>query len=145
MDYRDREREIDNQIERIENMEAKITGLHSPEVTDMPKAQNPAQDRIGIMVVNKMDMESQVRNLIKYQEGERKWIQGLVVHVKNADERACIRMRYIDVESWSKVSFMLFGHNDDYDERRDSYLRRTTKLHGRAIQKMAEYLVKSRR
>lgn len=141
IDYRDREREIDNQIERIENMEAKITGLHSPEITDMPKAQNPAQDRIGIMVVNKLEMERNVRELIKLQESERKWIQGLIEHVNCADERACIQMRYIDVESWSKVSAMLFGYKDDYYERRDSYLRRTTKLHGRAIRKMAEYLL----
>lgn len=139
MDYREREREIDNQIERIENMEAKLTGLHSPEITDMPRAQNPAQDRIGSMVVKKREMEMRVLELINIQNEEREWIKGLVRRLKRADERACIEMRYIDAESWSKVTRMLFGNREDYQDRRDSYLRRTTKIHGRALQQMAEY------
>lgn len=140
MDYREREREIDNQIERIENLQVKMVSLQSPEMSGMPRPSFSASDRIGQMLARKDEMERHVKKLINYQESERLWIQGVLSHLKKADERACIQMRYIDVESWPAVASMLFGNNQDFEERKDSYLRRTTHLHGRALQRIAEYL-----
>ncbi len=140
MDYRERERDIDNQIERIENLDEKMRSLQSPELSGMPHAQNVINDRIGKMYAEKDELEHEIRDLIEFQSSEREWIKGILSHIKKADEKACIQIRYLDVESWGKVSLSLFGTNEDYQERRDSYIRRTTKLHGRALMDMAAYL-----
>ena len=139
MNYREMEREIDNQIERIENLQAKMSGIGSPVLSDMPKSPNTVHDRIGRMVAQKDEMERKVRKLVDIQSRERHWIQNILSHLKKADERAVIQMRYIDSESWSNVSRMLFGAKDDYEEKQESYLRRTTKLHGRALVSMAKW------
>ena len=105
----------------------------------MPKSPNTVHDRIGRMVAQKDEMERKVRKLVDIQSRERHWIQNILSHLKKADERAVIQMRYIDSESWSNVSRMLFGAKDDYEEKQESYLRRTTKLHGRALVSMAKW------
>ncbi len=139
-DYRDRDREIDNSIERIDNFQEKIQSLRSPELSGMPHARFATEDRLAGLMARKDEMEREVRNLIRFQETERKWIEGILCHIGKADERACIQMRYIDGESWPKVTTLLFGRKDDFNEKKDSYLRRTTNIHGRALQMMAEYI-----
>ena len=81
-----------------------------------------------------------MRELIDHQVEEQRWIDGVLLHIGNANERAVIRMRYVDAKSWPNVSKMIFGRNEDYEEKADSYLRRTTKLHGRALVDMATYI-----
>ncbi len=139
MEYRERERDIDNQLERIDNLSEKMVSLQSPELSGMPHAQFSSHDRIGKMIARKDEIEHEVKDLMDIQESERRWIEGIITHIK-ADERACIQMRYIDMESWSKVSMLLYGNKDDYEERKDSYLRRTTNVHGRALVQMAEWI-----
>ena len=140
LEYREREREIDNQIERIENLERRMTSLRSPELSGMPHAQNTESDRFGKMFAKKDEMERNVRELIDFQEREKSWIEGVLRHIKKADERACIQIRYIDGESWPKVTMLIFGREDDYNDKKENYIRQVTRLHGRALQKMAEYL-----
>lgn len=138
--YRDRDREIDNEIKRIENQRVKLTSLRSPEVSGMPHATNTESDRIGTMLARIEEMEQQVKRLIDCQNEEWSWIQGVLCHVKMADERACIEIRYIDGESWPKVTDIIFGGEEDYEEKRENYIRQTTRLHGRALQQMAEFI-----
>ena len=143
MAYRDIDRDIDNQIERIENLEAKMCSIGSPELSDMPKSPNTVGDRLASQIALKCEMEDKVRSLIEHRDEERRWIEGVLSHIKNPDERAVIEMRYIDVENWPDVSRMLFGRKVDYEDRMESYLRRTTKLHGRALVSMAMAVAES--
>lgn len=138
--YRNIEREIDNQIERIENLESKMYTPSSPSLSGMPKSPSPSGDKIASQVAQKSELEEKVRSLIDYQTSERTWIEGILEHLDNPDQRAVIRMRYIDIESWHNVSRMLFGTKDDFYDKSDSYLRRTTKLHGNALVNMALYV-----
>ena len=55
-----------------------------------------------------------------------------------SDEKAVIRVRYHDRESWSAVSKILFGKRRDFSEKADSYLRRVHKLHGSALVNLAK-------
>lgn len=131
--YRDLNREIDNTVERIENLEDKMYFVGSPTLSDMPKASTVEGDKIGKMVSLHEELKERVRNLIALRTDECKWISGLASRLKDPDEKAVIEMRYIDVESWSKVSKMLFGGDEDFEEKSESYLRRCHKLHGRAL------------
>lgn len=144
LEYRDNEREIDNQIERIENLESKLGSVGSPILSDMPKAPNSAADRMASQIAQKYDLEEKVRGLIHHQEEERGWIYSLTSHLRNADERAVIEMRYIDVESWPSVCKMLYGHENDYEDHYESKMRLTTKKHGRALMNMAIYVAENR-
>ena len=139
--YRDRDREIENQIERLEVMENKMYSVRSPVFSDMPKASSVSGDRMIELIARKDELERKVKGLIERQDVERKWIQGMLERVRDADERAVIEMRYLDGESWRSISKMLFGRFPDYSEKEDSFLRRTTKLHGRALATIANHMI----
>ena len=49
-------------------------------------------------------------------------------------------MRYIDRESWNTVAELMFGGREDYEGKEDTYLRRVHKVHGAALQNMAQVM-----
>ncbi|MCD7920675.1 MAG: hypothetical protein LUG45_11540 [Clostridiales bacterium] len=50
--------------------------------------------------------------------------------------------RYLDGERWNDVNCMLFGGNPDFENREDSYTRRVTRIHGRALEHLAAIMAK---
>jgi hypothetical protein len=138
--FRDIERDIDNQIERLENLTAKMYSVGSPEMSDMPKGSSVISDRIAANVARKMELEESIRGMIARRDAEQKWLGDILEHIRKPDERAVIQMRYVDSEDWNHVCRMLFGSKWDFNEKEESYLRRTTNLHGRALVSIAVYL-----
>ena len=105
--YREKERDIDTQIERLGRLETRLTGIRSPVISDMPKSHGAVDDEDVLDTLTK------------------------------SDEKAVIRVRYHDRESWSAVSKILFGKRKDFSEKEESYLRRVHKLHGAALVNLA--------
>lgn len=140
VEYRERERDIDNQIERVEWLDMKMTSIGSPVISDMPKGASPSHDKIGSMIAQKEELEFCIREDIKKQENERAEIEAILKKLKHSDERAVIRMRYFDGASWNDVVDMLFGAKADFLGKEDTYLRRTHKIHGSALLNMAIYI-----
>ena len=138
-EYRETEAEIETELERYEELEEKIKGLHSPQLSDMPKG-GPAEYRLESLLDQKNDLGDKIKRLSARQTRERRWIEDILSHLSKAAERAVIRRKYFDACSWNDVCFSLFGNKTDYADRYDSYIRRTTKLHGRALSNMAACL-----
>lgn len=137
--YQAVERAIDNEIERLEMLEARLQTVSSPRLDGMPHG-TPMHDRTGTLIAQKQELEEKIRHMIREQTDRRHEIEKYVNRLQIADEKAVILMRYIDGEQWKDVSMMLFGAKDDFLDREDSYLRRVTKLHGRALQNLAEIM-----
>ena len=138
--YRDAERDIDNQIERLERIVAKMTSAGTKIITDMPKAPSAADDRMAELVGLKEELELSIKKAIKSQSEKRDKIESILGYVQHPDERAVIRIRYIDRENWRTVAKMMFGMNDDFDYREDTYVRRVHKIHGSALLDMARIM-----
>lgn len=137
IEYRERERDIENQLERLNRIEMKLKSIGSPVMSDMPKSPNASQDRIADMIAQKIDLESEIRMTVAEQKQERDAIGLILKKLKYSDERAVIRMRYFDGASWNDVSDMLFGGKEDFLGKEDTYLRRTHKIHASALINMA--------
>lgn len=138
--YREREKDIDNQIERHELLSQKMISIGSPTLSDMPKAVSPSHDKIANMVAMKMELEESIREDVRFQSEERKAIEDILKHLKKSDEKAVIRMRYLDGVSWNDVVDMIFGGKEDFLGKEDTYLRRVHKIHGSALLNMAIYI-----
>lgn len=136
-DYRSLNKEIDNEIERLERMEMRITGVGSPVLSDMPKSPSTVYDRMADNVAQKIDLEEEIKELIEQRDSERKAIASLVRKLKKVNERAVIRMRYLDNEDWEDIQMMIFGCEEDFDEKYDNYKQRMFRLHSAAIANMA--------
>lgn len=137
LDFRDMERDIDNQIERLECLKAKMYSVGSPEMSDMPKGGGPVKDRIASNVAQKAELEEKIRGMIERRDTEKARLSRIIDNIGDPDKRAVIQMRYFDGEEWSSISRMLFGNRAGFDDREESFRRRTTKLHGRALVSLA--------
>ena len=137
IEYREREKDIDSQTERLDRLELKIRSVGSPTLSDMPKSPSPPQDRVTALIADKIDLENDIRQAIAEQRREKEAIETILRKLRHSEERAVIRMRYFDGASWNDVVDMLFGDKDDFLGKEDTYLRRTHKIHGSALLNMA--------
>jgi hypothetical protein len=141
--YRENEREIDNQIERLERLVSKTSGLGAQVISDMPRAHNVSDDRMAELVGQKEELEELIRAAVKEQSAERRALEGVMKFLRHSDERAVIRMRYFDRASWNEVVDLMFGGREDYLEKEESYLRRVHRIHGAALLNMAKIMEES--
>lgn len=137
-EYRNLNREIENQIGRLERLEEKMYSPSSPNLSGMPKAPSGVRDKFADSVARKIELEKKIRILISQRDDERKAIEVLTSRLRNPDERAVICMRYIDSEEWDDIIEMLFGVSKEVDDDYDNYKQRIFRLHISAISKMAE-------
>ena len=126
-------REIEILRERITKLEDKMYNVGSPVLSDMPKSTTVEGDRIGKMVALHEELLERYERLKARSDSENRWIKEAVADIRDPDERAVIEIRYIDGEKWEKVNEILFGGNEDYTDKLESYTRRCHKLHGRAL------------
>ena len=136
--YREKERDIDTQIERLGRLETRLTGIRSPDISDMPKSHGAVDDPLVNLIAEKDELESKIRGDIKAHTEAWHEIEDILDTLTKSDEKAVIRVRYHDRESWSAVSKILFGKRRDFSEKADSYLRRVHKLHGSALVNLAK-------
>lgn len=134
--YRALNREIDNEIERLESLESKMTSVSSVRITGMPRASSTTHDRMAEDIIRKADLEASLSSLIKVRNEEYDKLETLVRQIENADERAVIRMRYFDSEEWSMIIYMLYGREREYESKIENYKQRVYRHHKSAISKL---------
>lgn len=139
--YRQKNIDIDNQIERLERMEARMYGLGSPTMSDMPKASSRTTDRMADMIASRDCLKEEIKILVSEQSAERAYFEKIMKTFRNSDEKAVIRMRYFDGVQWEEVIDMMFGGKKDYLGKEDTYKRRIFKIRKRALYHMAEYMI----
>lgn len=136
--YRTLNEEIDNEIERLDRMKDRASSVRSPNLSGMPKAPSTVYDRMADMVARVCDLENEIKDLVMERDEERKAIEALVKRLDKAGERAVIRSRYLDLEEWEDVQFVLFGSKTDFDDRYDDYKQRMFRWHRSAISNLAQ-------
>ena len=137
--YRDFSRESDNLVQRLEKIETRLYNAGVHVITDMPKAHNDDNDKVLDLITQRDEIEAELGKTIEYMRTERQIIKEGTKTLSKSDIRTVILSRYIDCEDWKDVSELLFGSHQDYNDKEDSYLRRTMKLHAAALEGMAEY------
>lgn len=76
--YRDLNREIDLQIERLEQMEAKAGSPSTPNLSGMPKGSSFQHDRMADTVARIADLRSEIDSLIAERDAEQKALEALI-------------------------------------------------------------------
>lgn len=131
--YRDKEREIDVKVERLETLVSKIKSIGSPGMSDMPKAPGVSSDKIARDLERKEELQASISSAVADQRTERKAIEAVLEKLKVSDEREVVCIRYFEGNSWSEAAKIMFGMKADYERKQDTYLRRTFKVHGSAL------------
>lgn len=135
--YATLQRKIENQIERLENLNATMGSPSTPNLTGLPSGGGDGTSKIERQVAKKDELEKKIRRMIMEERQLRKELEQLIETLKNPDEQTVIEMRYIDRAKWWTVCAALYSTEPDYNEKADKYLKRTFKLHGSALQALA--------
>ena len=127
------------QCERMDRLNTRIIGVGAQIITDMPKAPSHDNDRAADLIAQKIELEKELLEMVAELEAERRDIEKALRFLKSAEQKAVIRGRYIDGDSFRDVNVLVFGGKEDFSEKEDSYLRRVFHLHGDALVRLAEY------
>lgn len=128
---------IDNTEERLLYLELMQDSPSSSNLSGMPSGGRDGSSKIERDVIKKLELEERLRDMYADENNLREEIEGLIDLMDDPDEQTLIEMRYLDDATWRSISVALYGKLPDYDEHEDRYLKRTFKLHGRALQHLA--------
>lgn len=140
MAFRRQSKEIDNQILRLENLETGLYSVKSPVLSSMPHSPSPSHDKWSGKLDKKEQLDRDIREMVDAQVQCARYIEDILNQVENPDERAVIRLFYLDGERWGIVNQIMYGNNPDFLEREESYYKRVSRLHGRALVHMAHII-----
>lgn len=142
-EFRVNERDIDDQIERLERMQARLESCSAPEITDMPRSPGFATDKMSLLLARKIDLETKLHAYIETQREYEDRIEYLISKLPKWTERVIIRRKYIDAERWEDITFTLYGDKEDYLQKEESYKRNMFLIHGDALEFIAQYFEES--
>lgn len=131
-------RRIDNQIERLENLEAVMGSISSPSFDGISGGGGDGTSKQERQVIQKVTLEETIRRMITDEDRERSELEALISEMEKPDEQTLLEMHYFDAANWWTVCAALHGSREDYDEHEQRYLKRTFKLHGSALQSLAK-------
>ena len=131
-DYAERRRDFENENERYIRLYTAASSPKSPSFDAMP-AGSPIKDRMSDQVAELIEMEKELEGSLQALREEKEQLQRLIKKLKKADERAVIRMKYLDGMDWVDIAAAIFGKQKDYKRAAQAYLDKAYKLHGSAL------------
>jgi hypothetical protein len=128
---------IDNTEERLLYLELMQDSPSSSNLTGMPSGSRDGSSKQERDLIKKLELEERLRDMYEEENSRREEIENLIEQMDEPNEQTVIEMRYLDDASWRSISVALHGKLPDYDEHEERYLKRTFKIHGRALQHLA--------
>lgn len=135
-DYVKLQRRIDNAEERLAFLEPRIT----PNLSGMPGGGGDGSSKVEREAIKKEELEEKIGKLNAEENRQREMIEEMIELMDNPDQQTAIEMRYFDRASWNAINAALHGKEPDFDENeneKEKYLKKTFKIHGRALQSLA--------
>lgn len=134
--YRDRYDEIDTADDMVQTL-LQRSKTPSPRITDAKvRSSGACVDKFSMYVSQLDAARARLEKLIERQNKEQAIILQAVERLHTAQRRDVIRYRYLMGLRWNEIAEGMFGRMDDYEDRKESYLRRATKTHGAALREM---------
>lgn len=134
-------RDIANQRKRLEIFEETYGAPPSPSYLGMPRTVSNISAPTANAAERKTELEERVKAKEAKAEEERLYLEKLFEELKDPDERYLMQLKYIDFKKWEDITFEFFGDRTDYFEKEDSLKRRTYRIHGNALAKLAKIYV----
>ncbi len=141
--------------DQLTAIKAKLTGLQSVKITDMPKNPTPRSDKNLYLIQEKIDIEDVLRKLLKKQDSERRKLNKILRDLESEEtvglltrkpevltaEASVLKLRYMCGFSWEDINKAFYSEDKDFEINTDIYLKRIFRYHGQAfvdLQKMLQ-------
>lgn len=136
--YTNLQRRIDNAEERLAFLEESLVSPSSSGFSGMSGGSRDRTSKQERDYIKKEELERKLGDMSAEENRLREEIEGLVELMENPDEQTVIEMRYFDRVSWRTISVALYGSEEDFETEEERYLKRTFRVHGRALQTLAK-------
>ncbi len=124
---------------RVQEARIRSYSPRSQNTDGMPRAKGTAPDPVGLNVAILEELELEAKQaraeaIQLYQEIDNaiKQINGRSAAVK----QSVLQMRYLDGMDWQDINEALHGDEEDFEDREESYLRRTFRTHGEGLKEL---------
>ena len=133
--------------ERLTRLRERATAPPSQKLDGMPHAKGATADKTADLAARILDTEQELaaaqEEADRLRVELRREINALPTKTENdIRRRELLTARYLDAENWGTICWCLFGQESDFEDedRRESYQRRTFKLHTEALQSLSKIM-----
>ena len=133
--------DADRLFDRADELRGRIESARTSSLDGMPHAQNRGGDRTGTLLARLEELEQEAMEAQQEATAARRKIETAIRRITGprwADRREVLRLRYLDGLRWEDVSEKLYGDEADYWDKPEVFLRRTFKLHNRALEELSK-------
>lgn len=130
--YKKAEEEIDERLEQIRELRARITGIKAQEITDMPKAPRVG-DPMEEYVIRLEELEGNLEREMRDHERDRMALMKLIHNIRPKDQREIIKCRYLFGMKWPKIQVRV------YRSGKEAERRKMFRAHESALEWMGKY------
>lgn len=137
--FAENERQLDNLIERVGLLRSRLEAPGSPTLSGMPHGGGFEADAIGHKLSTIEELEEQAQGLLAKSRCLYKEIDSIILQIKGKDwpnRKVVLQMRYLDRFTLDEVNTVLWGSKADFDDRLESYRRRTFRIHAEALEEL---------
>ena len=139
--YQERQQDLAACYERLERLEARLTSPRSAALAGVPGAAAPDPDRLAHALTELQELRDATAEQAAALRDLRRRIDAAIRLIDGPgwpNQRAVLRMRYIDGEKFETIAQLLFWRDPDFQLKQDSYIRRTFKLRKAALRALAK-------
>lgn len=139
--YRENESALDDHLERIAALRSRLESPKSAAISGMPHGSRSEHDPFFRGLAKIDDLEARAQDLLAVSRTLYRELNDAIDQITGkggADRRCVLRCRYIDGFGWNEVCEILFSRKSDFEERQESYVRRTFRIHDDALEALQE-------
>lgn len=139
--YQERQRDLESSYERLERLESKLTSPRSAALTGLPGAAASDPDRLTLPLAELQELRDATAEQAAALRDLRRRIDAAIRLIDGPgwpNQRAVLRMRYIDGEKFETIAQLLFWRDPDFQLKQDSYIRRAFKIRKSALRALAK-------
>ena len=139
--YAENENAVDDTLERISALRSRMESPRAATLTGMPRSGGYDGDLFARGLAQIEELEAKAQALLQTSRTLYREINDAVDQITGkgtARLRCVLRCRYLDRFSWNEVNEILFSRKSDFDDKQESYLRRTHRHHREALEALQE-------
>lgn len=135
--YQNKEKYLNGQMEKHRMLQARMRSVHAQELSDMPRPPSTNKDRMAEYVIRIETLERTIEKETLELERCRQSILELTGKLRRAEACKLIRRRYLEGYEWPEIMQELYGDEEDFQKKENTYRRKMYRLHQSALKEMA--------
>lgn len=127
--------------DRAGELRGRIQSARTANLDGLPHAQSGDNDRIGADIARLEELEREAAEAQQEATAARRELETAIRRITGprwADRREVLRLRYLDGLRWEDASEKLYGDDPNFWDKPEAFLRRTFKLHGKALEELSK-------